>query len=591
MALFWFIVVAALGRIPSALLAYGFEEDQAMLNLSNLSIAKKLTGAFASLVAIALAVALSSYSKLSFIETSSGWTAHTYEVLEEVNRLLGDVVNQETGVRGYLIAGDDKFLEPYRAGQRSYVDSFAKAKQLTADNPAQQARLTEIDRFYRTWLTTVAEREIALMANPETREQALTLAASGAGKESMDGLRGKIAEIDKTERDLLAKRAVDQADAFSTSYTVNLAGSGGMIILAIAAGILLSRGIATPIRDMTAVMGRLAAGDNGVQIEGQQRHDEIGAMAQAVEVFKRNAIENTRLEAEQEQLKAKAEADRKASMAALARSFEASVKGVVESVATASGNMQSVATTMVGTAQQTSQQASASAAAAEQTSANVQTVAAAAEEMSASLVEISKQVSTSSQISAQAVRDAERTNDTVAGLANAAQKIGEVVTLIQSIAGQTNLLALNATIEAARAGDAGKGFAVVASEVKNLATQTARATDEIATQIATMQAVTSEAVDAIKGIGGTITQMSGIATAIASAVEEQNAATGEISRNVTQAASGTMEVSSNVSEVQKAATLSGSMAGQVLDAAGELSREARTLSSAVDEFLRGVRAA
>ncbi|SMF50360.1 methyl-accepting chemotaxis protein [Azospirillum oryzae] len=562
-----------------------------MFILANLSISKKISGAFASMVAIALAVAFSSYSKLSFIETSSGWTTHTYEVLEEVSRILGSVVNQETGVRGYLIAGDDKFLEPYREGQRRYAESLAKAKRLTADNPTQQARFAEVDHFYRTWLTTVVEKEIELMAKPETREQARALEASGAGKSAIDGLRGIIAEIDKMERDLLIKRAVDQAEAFSTSYTVNFAGGGAMIILAMAAGIVLSRGIATPIRGMTAVMGRLAAGDNGVQIEGQERRDEIGAMAKAVEVFKRNAIENARLEAEQEQLKAKAEADRKASMAALARSFEASVKGVVESVATASGNMQSVATTMVGTAEQTSHQASASAAAAEQTSANVQTVAAATEEMSASLLEISKQVSTSSQISAQAVKDAERTNDTVAGLANAAQKIGEVVTLIQSIAGQTNLLALNATIEAARAGDAGKGFAVVASEVKNLATQTARATDEIAAQIATMQAVTTEAVDAIKGIGATITQMSGIATAIASAVEEQNAATGEISRNVTQAASGTMEVSTNVIEVQKAASLSGSMAGQVLDAAGELSREARTLSSAVDEFLRGVRAA
>ena len=504
---------------------------------------------------------------------------------------MAALVDQETGVRGYLISGDDKFLAPYRTGQQAYAIAFNKIRTLTADNAAQQARLAEVDRLAQTWRTTVSEKQIALMGKPDTREQARAMESSGAGKASMDGIRAKIAEIDKTERDLLAKRNADQAHAFSTSYTVNIVGGVASVVIAVGAGFLLAGGIATPIRLMTAVMGKLAAGDRSVTIPGLDRSDEIGAMAKAVEVFKQNAVENARMTAQQEELKAKSESDRKAAMTALAQSFEASVKGVADSVATASAKMQAVATSMLGTAEQTSRQAGASAAAAEQTSTNVQTVASAAEEMSASLIEISKQVTISSQIAAQAVQDAARTNNTVGGLANAAQKIGEVVTLIQSIAGQTNLLALNATIEAARAGEAGKGFAVVASEVKNLATQTARATDDIAAQISAMQAATAEAVEAIKGISATITQMSEIATTIASAVEEQNAATGEISRSVTQAASGTREVTTNVVEVQQAATQTGGMAGQVLDAAGELSREVKTLSSTVDDFLRGVRAA
>lgn len=559
--------------------------------LSNWQIGTKLGASFAALVAVIVAVSSFSYSKLSFIETSNDWSSHTYEVLEETSNVMASLVDQETGVRGFLISGDDKFLDPYRTGQQAYATAFNKVRTLTADNAMQQARLAEVDRLAQTWRTTVTEKQIALMGKAETREQARAMESSGAGKASMDGIRAKIAEIDKTERDLLFKRNADQAQAFSTSYTVNIIGGAASVVIAVGAGFLLAGSIATPIRDMTAVMGKLAAGDRSVMIKGLERRDEIGVMAKAVEVFKQNALENARLAAQQEELKARGESDRKAAMAALAQSFEASVKGVADSVATASTKMQSVATSMLGTAERTSRQAGASAAAAEQTSTNVQTVAAAAEEMSASLIEISKQVTISSQISAQAVQDAARTNDTVSGLANAAQKIGEVVTLIQSIAGQTNLLALNATIEAARAGEAGKGFAVVASEVKNLATQTARATDDIAAQISAMQAATSEAVEAIKGISATITQMSEIATTIASAVEEQNAATGEISRSVTQAASGTKEVTTNVVEVQQAATQTGGMAGQVLDAAGELSQEVKTLSSTVDSFLRGVRAA
>jgi len=556
-----------------------------------MAISRKLFFAYSVIIIVQLVVSVFVYSKLLSIEETNHMTNHTHEVLAGTASVMAAMVDQETGVRGYLVSGDDRFLEPYRAGQRAYAKAFSEVKALTADNPAQQSRLAELDRLAQSWRTDAAEKEIALMGKAETQAQARAIEASGAGKASMDGFRTKIAEIERVERDLLDKRAAIQANAFSASYTANIAGGVASILIAIASGIVLVRGIAAPIRGMTGIMGRLAAGDNAVRIDGLERRDEIGAIAQAVEVFKRNAIEKTRLTAEQEEMKARSEAERKASMAALAQRFEASVKGVVDSVGAAAARMQAVATSMVGTAEQTSQQAGASSAAAEQTSTNVQTVAAAAEEMSVSLAEISKQVTASSKIAGQAVLDASRTNDTVAGLASAAQKIGEVVTLIQSIAGQTNLLALNATIEAARAGEAGKGFAVVASEVKNLATQTARATDEISTQIAAMQSATTGAVEAIQGISATITQMSEIATTIASAVEEQNSATSEITRNVTQAAVGTQEVSSNVVRVQQAAGETGGLAGQVLDASGNLTLEARTLSSTVEEFLRGIRAA
>src|SRR3546814_2490707 len=129
---------------------------------------------------------------------------------------------------------------------------------------------------------------------------------------------------------------------------------------------------------------------------------------------------------------------------------------------------------MSATAEETSQQSSAVAAAAEQATRNVQTVAGAAEELAASIAEIGQQVTQSNRISGRAVEQADHTNARVEGLAAAAQLIGEVVNLISDIAEQTNLLALNATIEAARAGEAGKGFAVGASEVKKPAQQTGK---------------------------------------------------------------------------------------------------------------------
>jgi methyl-accepting chemotaxis protein len=377
--------------------------------------------------------------------------------------------------------------------------------------------------------------------------------------------------------------------ASASSFTMILSASAFLIGLILAW--VIGRGISTPVIGMTAAMQKLAGGDKSVEIPAQGRRDEIGQMAGAVEIFKHNMIEAERLRVEQEQAKARTEAEKVAAMNKMADEFEASVKGIVQTVSSAATELQSTSTSMSSTAEETQKQSTAVAAASEQASTNVQTVASAAEELSSSIAEISRQVSDSARIAGQAVHDAEHTNAQVQALAEAAQKIGDVVKLINDIAGQTNLLALNATIEAARAGEAGKGFAVVASEVKSLATQTAKATEDIAAQINAIQAATGSAVQAIGGIGQTIGRINEIATTIASAVEEQGAATKEIARNVQQASAGTNEVSANIANVTQAATETGAAASQVLSSAGELAKQSENLSYQVDAFIAKIRAA
>ncbi len=363
--------------------------------------------------------------------------------------------------------------------------------------------------------------------------------------------------------------------------------------VAVAVGLVVAFGlavlIARPVVAMTDAMRRLAEGDHSVAIPARNRHDEIGHMAEAVQVFKDNAIEVERLRAEQEAQARRAADDKRQAMNQFADGFESSVKSVVGSVSTASTEMRVNAQSLSTIADETNRQSAAVATAAEQASSNVQTVATAAEELSGSIDEISRKVNQSSTIAGRAVDEADRTNMVVTGLVDAARKIGDVVQLINNIASQTNLLALNATIEAARAGEAGKGFAVVASEVKNLATQTGRATEEISGQIAEMQAAATGAADAIKSIGGTILRINEIITTIAAAVKEQAGATQEIARNVQQAASGTQKVTANIGSVTRAAAETGSLSGKVLSAAECLLRESGSLSHAVDGFIRQVR--
>jgi methyl-accepting chemotaxis protein len=350
--------------------------------------------------------------------------------------------------------------------------------------------------------------------------------------------------------------------------------------------------IARPLQALTRSMRELANGNFEVVLPGLGRKDEIGDIAGAVEDFKIKAAEKARAEAEakmkQDQIAAQ---QRKSDMNRLADQFESAVGEIVETVSSASTELEASAGTLTSTAERAQEITTMVAAASEEASANVQSVATATEELSSSITEISRQVQESARMANEAVGQARLTTDRVSELSKAASRIGDVVELINTIAGQTNLLALNATIEAARAGDAGRGFAVVASEVKALAEQTAKATGEIGQQISGIQGATQVSVDAIKEISNTIEKLSEVAGAIAAAVEEQGAATQEISRNVQQAAQGTQQVSSNITDVQRGAGETGSASSQVLAAAQTLSSDSSRLKLEVDKFLDSVRAA
>ena len=556
------------------------------------SIKARLLAGFAAMAALlALIVAMIAYEAgairartTTIAEIRTPTVMVSYAIAREVNGTVA-------ALRGYLLTSDAAFraeLERHWTGMatlRQEMDALAP-RWIVEENRSQwfqtKALLDELQAIQGRAETADRETGVAIMAK-EAAPRAARIVEILGRRDNGSGLIGSQVGLLQGDTATL----VGAVDLLNTAAWVALTAG---LAMAFGIGLLTARAISAPLGAMTAAMRRLAGGDVTIEIPAKERGDEIGAMAQAVQVFKDNAVERMRLEAQQAADQTARER-RVATMEALIRTFDDAMNGALGSLSSSATELTATARDMAALAEQTNRQASASAVASEQTSANVHTVAAATEEMSASIHEISQQIARSHDVSRQAEREAQGSGTAVRGLADSAQRIGDVVKLIADIASQTNLLALNATIEAARAGEAGKGFAVVAAEVKALANQTAKATDDISTQISGIQGATQRTVTAIDGIGRTVATISEAAATIAAAIEEQTATTGEISRNVQQAAQGTAEVSSNVAQVSEAATQTGAAAQHVLGAADGVKRQSEILRQQVQEFLTGIRAA
>lgn len=363
-----------------------------------------------------------------------------------------------------------------------------------------------------------------------------------------------------------------------------------LIIVSALGYFVATRSLAKPLIQLINLMNRLTNNEKSFTVPMQDRKDEIGDLARAVENAKNTALNADRM-MEEQQFETKAKENQQNKITRLIKEFDAKASSAVTTVASAATQLYQTAEIMSQAVTQASARSTSAASASMQTTGNVQAVASAAEEMSSSVQEISRQVTQSTQAVELAVKSASSADEVAKTLAAASAEIGDIVQLISDIANQINLLALNATIESARAGAAGKGFAVVASEVKNLAQQTGKATEDIAKQVEHVQGVANEVSSVLNIIRDSISRVNEYSGGIASAIEEQAAVTNEIAKNMQIASSGVEEIAMNIDGVTAATQNADISTKQVLDSAKTLSEQAEMLNKEIRNFLGGIQAA
>jgi len=564
------------------------------LMFAQYSIRAKITAVVAFLLVALTGMGLLAVKNMrainaSTVDINTNWLP-SVRVLGE---LRAGIITYRNVIREHMLA---ETLEEKEAAEKTLatvVESNAKIRQSyepMISSPEERALFTEWSKLWDAYrqgtleVVALSRKEAGKIPHEAHELNAKTVNKIGL---QSDEILKKDIDLNNAGAD---KAATDAADNYAFAFAMLAAILGVAVIVGIGVGIYLVRDVSSGIASIVTPMQALGHGDLTVQVPHQGERTEIGAMADVLQVFKEALIaKKASDEAAARDAEAKIERGRRVD--GITRDFESMIGEIVQTVSSASGQLEASAGSLTATAERSRELTTTVAAASEEASTNVQSVASATEEMASSVNEISRQVQESARIASEAVGQARTTTDRVSELSKAAARIGDVVELINTIAGQTNLLALNATIEAARAGEAGRGFAVVASEVKALAEQTAKATGEIGQQISGIQAATQDSVGAIKEISGTIEKLSEISSTIAAAVEEQGAATQEISRNVQQAAQGTVQVSSNIADVQRGASETGLASSQVLAAAKSLSGDSNRLKLEVGKFLDSVRAA
>lgn len=493
----------------------------------NLSLGKKLYSGFAAVLLILVMLSTTTYRNLSRLHETIDWNGHTYEVLMGLEGILQDMINMETGQRGFALTGDEKSLEPFNTGKANFEQHYGKVKELTSDNPKQQELLSSLKSVQQEWLK-MADASINLRRNvlkgTNTMDDIIRDEQAAKGKEAFDKFREIIAESQNIENTLLATRAEELENLKTTTNMIIISGTAFSVLLALLIAYFITRIITRPVNEIKMVAQKVADGDLSVAINNKYYKDEVGALSEAFKQMTDNLNE-----------------------------VMTNINSSAEQVASGSAQVSASSTSL---SQGATEQA-----------ASIEELTASIEEISSQTKQNAENANQANSLAEKAKLNASKGNEHMSKMLKAMDEINDssaniskIIKVIDEIAFQTNILALNAAVEAARAGQHGKGFAVVAEEVRNLAQRSANAAKETTTMIEGSinkvedgTKIAKETADALNEIVDAIAKVTDLVNNIATASNNQASGISQINQGVIQV-SQVVQITSATSEESAAAS-------------------------------------